>query len=195
LRLSLHHNAQQKETRLRNTRFSTTALCALIGYIRCRGGRNLRDGSGRQAGMLRVTDVLLSHFLFTGAILQLPLEMKLPAYVGGHIAGERNRKTSGYFPPQGSFYFTRRCRFSMTEFWVCFSCCIAEQPQPKRRRRIDRSMIGEPMNFVHTTHVGSGDMNLGHSSVSHFDHFESQMNLGLAASDFNSCVLYLAFKV
>uniref|UniRef100_A0A8D2ZZH5 CRIB domain-containing protein n=1 Tax=Scophthalmus maximus TaxID=52904 RepID=A0A8D2ZZH5_SCOMX len=49
----------------------------------------------------------------------------------------------------------------MTEFWVCFSCCIAEQPQPKRRRRIDRSMIGEPTNFVHTTHVGSGDMGLG----------------------------------
>ncbi|TNN55869.1 CDC42 small effector protein 2-A [Liparis tanakae] len=52
----------------------------------------------------------------------------------------------------------------MTEFWVCFSCCIAEQPQPKRRRRIDRSMIGEPTNFVHTTHVGSGDMGLGLSS-------------------------------
>uniref|UniRef100_A0AAV2LTJ2 CRIB domain-containing protein n=1 Tax=Knipowitschia caucasica TaxID=637954 RepID=A0AAV2LTJ2_KNICA len=53
----------------------------------------------------------------------------------------------------------------MTEFWVCFSCCIAEQPQPKRRRRIDRSMIGEPTNFVHTTHVGSGDMGLGLASV------------------------------
>uniref|UniRef100_UPI00358EBDFC CDC42 small effector protein 2 n=1 Tax=Myxine glutinosa TaxID=7769 RepID=UPI00358EBDFC len=46
----------------------------------------------------------------------------------------------------------------MSEFWICFSCCVAEQPQPKRRRRIDRSMIGEPMNFVHTAHVGSGDM-------------------------------------
>ncbi|XP_056881218.1 CDC42 small effector protein 2 [Takifugu flavidus] len=53
----------------------------------------------------------------------------------------------------------------MTEFWVCFSCCIAEQPQPKRRRRIDRSMIGEPTNFVHTTHVGSGEMGLGLASV------------------------------
>lgn len=31
-------------------------------------------------------------------------------------------------------------------------------PQKKRRRRIDRSMIGEPMNFVHLTHIGSGDM-------------------------------------
>ncbi|KAL4613310.1 CDC42 small effector protein 2 [Arapaima gigas] len=51
----------------------------------------------------------------------------------------------------------------MTEFWVCFSCCIAEQPQPKRRRRIDRSMIGAPTNFVHTTHVGSGDVGLGFS--------------------------------
>uniref|UniRef100_A0A8C4Q6L8 CDC42 small effector 2 n=1 Tax=Eptatretus burgeri TaxID=7764 RepID=A0A8C4Q6L8_EPTBU len=46
----------------------------------------------------------------------------------------------------------------MSEFWICFSCCVAEQPQPKRRRRIDRSMIGEPMNFVHTAHVGSGDI-------------------------------------
>ncbi|XP_034044153.1 CDC42 small effector protein 2 [Thalassophryne amazonica] len=53
----------------------------------------------------------------------------------------------------------------MTEFWVCFSCCIAEQPQPKRRRRIDRSMIGEPTNFVHTTHVGSGDLTMGFPSV------------------------------
>lgn len=35
----------------------------------------------------------------------------------------------------------------------------------KRRRRIDRSMIGEPTNFVHTTHVGSGDMGLGLASV------------------------------
>ncbi|KAJ8252446.1 hypothetical protein COCON_G00217580 [Conger conger] len=49
----------------------------------------------------------------------------------------------------------------MTELWICFTCCIAEQPQPKRRRRIDRSMIGEPTNFVHTTHVGSGDMAMG----------------------------------
>ncbi|GAA6074123.1 CDC42 small effector protein 2-like [Tachysurus ichikawai] len=53
----------------------------------------------------------------------------------------------------------------MTEFWVCFSCCIAEQPQPKRRRRIDRSMIGEPTNFVHMTHVGSGEMGMGHAAV------------------------------
>lgn len=33
--------------------------------------------------------------------------------------------------------------------------------QKKRRRRIDRSMIGEPMNFVHLTHIGSGDMAAG----------------------------------
>uniref|UniRef100_K7EXU4 CRIB domain-containing protein n=1 Tax=Pelodiscus sinensis TaxID=13735 RepID=K7EXU4_PELSI len=30
--------------------------------------------------------------------------------------------------------------------------------QKKKRRRIDRTMIGEPMNFVHLTHIGSGDM-------------------------------------
>ncbi|KAG1970992.1 CDC42 small effector protein [Pimephales promelas] len=53
----------------------------------------------------------------------------------------------------------------MSEFWLCFNCCIAEQPQPKRRRRIDRSMIGEPTNFVHTAHVGSGDIFSGMNSV------------------------------
>ncbi|KAB5543653.1 hypothetical protein PHYPO_G00081810 [Pangasianodon hypophthalmus] len=53
----------------------------------------------------------------------------------------------------------------MSEFWLCFNCCIAEQPQPKRRRRIDRSMIGEPTNFVHTAHVGSGDLFSGMDSV------------------------------
>uniref|UniRef100_UPI00398E51E4 CDC42 small effector protein 2-C-like n=1 Tax=Pristiophorus japonicus TaxID=55135 RepID=UPI00398E51E4 len=46
----------------------------------------------------------------------------------------------------------------MSDSWACFSCCAEDEPEPKRRVRIDRSMIGEPMNFVHTAHVGSGDM-------------------------------------
>ncbi|NWH41941.1 C42S1 protein, partial [Chloropsis hardwickii] len=47
----------------------------------------------------------------------------------------------------------------MSDFWHKLGCCVVEKPQPKkRRRRIDRSMIGEPMNFVHLTHIGSGDM-------------------------------------
>ncbi|KAM6394693.1 CDC42 small effector protein 2-like [Rhynochetos jubatus] len=54
----------------------------------------------------------------------------------------------------------------MSEFWLCFNCCIAEHPQPKRRRRIDRNLIGEPTNFVHTAHVGSGDLFNGMNSVS-----------------------------
>lgn len=33
-------------------------------------------------------------------------------------------------------------------------------------------MIGEPTNFVHTTHVGSGDMGMGLGSV---DHVQTQM--------------------
>ncbi|XP_035669709.1 CDC42 small effector protein 2-like [Branchiostoma floridae] len=45
----------------------------------------------------------------------------------------------------------------MSETWVCFSCCYTEQPQP-RRKRIDRTMIGQPTNFVHTGHIGHGDM-------------------------------------
>uniref|UniRef100_A0A8D0GEU9 CDC42 small effector 1 n=1 Tax=Sphenodon punctatus TaxID=8508 RepID=A0A8D0GEU9_SPHPU len=47
----------------------------------------------------------------------------------------------------------------MSDFWHKLGCCVVEKPQPKRRRRrIDRTMIGEPMNFVHLTHIGSGDM-------------------------------------
>ncbi|NXF27919.1 C42S1 protein, partial [Rhodinocichla rosea] len=43
----------------------------------------------------------------------------------------------------------------MSDFWHKLGCCVVEKPQPKkRRRRIDRSMIGEPMNFVHLTHIG-----------------------------------------
>ncbi|KAG5270629.1 hypothetical protein AALO_G00194810 [Alosa alosa] len=71
----------------------------------------------------------------------------------------------------------------MTEFWVCFSCCIAEQPQPKRRRRIDRSMIGEPTNFVHTTHVGSGDMNIAPSVDSVQAQMRSKGGYGNGVSD------------
>ncbi|NXD06316.1 C4S2B protein, partial [Nothocercus nigrocapillus] len=54
----------------------------------------------------------------------------------------------------------------MTEFLVCFSWCNGEPPQPKRRRRLDRDMIGEPMNFVHTAHVGAREMSSGFPSVS-----------------------------
>lgn len=34
----------------------------------------------------------------------------------------------------------------------------ASKPVPPRRPKIDRSMIGEPTNFQHTGHIGSGDM-------------------------------------
>lgn len=46
---------------------------------------------------------------------------------------------------------------AMSDMLVCFTCCIPEQPPP-RRRKIDRSMIGLPTNFTHTGHIGSGDM-------------------------------------
>ncbi|XP_077483927.1 CDC42 small effector protein Spec2 [Amblyomma americanum] len=58
----------------------------------------------------------------------------------------------------------------MGDIWVqCFACCMTEQPAPKRRRRIDRSMIGNPTNFQHTAHVGSGDMNV------HLNALQNQM--------------------
>uniref|UniRef100_A0A8C6YH07 CRIB domain-containing protein n=1 Tax=Naja naja TaxID=35670 RepID=A0A8C6YH07_NAJNA len=52
----------------------------------------------------------------------------------------------------------------MTEFLVCFNCCIGDQPQTKR---LDRKMIGEPMNFVHITHFGTKEMTNNPPSVGH----------------------------
>nr|XP_046920263.1 CDC42 small effector protein 2-like isoform X2 [Dermatophagoides farinae]XP_046920264.1 CDC42 small effector protein 2-like isoform X2 [Dermatophagoides farinae]XP_046920265.1 CDC42 small effector protein 2-like isoform X2 [Dermatophagoides farinae] len=49
----------------------------------------------------------------------------------------------------------------MSELWIqCFTCGIVANNRPQTtRRRIDRSMIGNPTNFRHTAHVGgSGDM-------------------------------------
>ncbi|XP_051778752.1 CDC42 small effector protein 1 isoform X2 [Erpetoichthys calabaricus] len=47
----------------------------------------------------------------------------------------------------------------MSNFWHKIGCCVVVKPPPKKRRpRIDRTMIGEPMNFIHLTHIGSGDM-------------------------------------
>eukprot|EP00041_Stephanoeca_diplocostata_P012816 m.215567 g.215567 ORF g.215567 m.215567 type:complete len:103 (-) comp19103_c0_seq2:1809-2117(-) len=43
--------------------------------------------------------------------------------------------------------------------WAC--PCISGQPAEtvqKKRPKIDRSMIGEPTNFQHTSHIGSTDM-------------------------------------
>jgi len=50
------------------------------------------------------------------------------------------------------------------ELWLqWFSCCINQpaQQRKRQRRRIDRSMIGEPTNFQHTGHIGSGDVEGG----------------------------------
>ncbi|XP_071942102.1 CDC42 small effector protein 2-like isoform X2 [Antedon mediterranea] len=47
----------------------------------------------------------------------------------------------------------------MGDLWICFGCCVAQQPpSSKRRRHIDRSMIGLPTDFRHTGHIGSGEM-------------------------------------
>ena len=39
------------------------------------------------------------------------------------------------------------------------------QKRAQQRRRIDRSMIGEPTNFRHTGHVGSGDVEMGNNRL------------------------------
>lgn len=44
--------------------------------------------------------------------------------------------------------------------------------QPQQRIRIDRSMIGNPTNFVHTGHIGSADVEL---SSNHLNAIQNQM--------------------
>lgn len=45
----------------------------------------------------------------------------------------------------------------------------------KRRRRLDRNMIGEPMNFVHNAHVGTREMSSDFSSTASIqDHMKSK---------------------
>ncbi|XP_005805535.1 CDC42 small effector protein 1 [Xiphophorus maculatus] len=50
----------------------------------------------------------------------------------------------------------------MSDFWHKMGCCVVAKPPPKKnRRKIDRSMIGAPTNFIHLTHIGSGEMGDG----------------------------------
>ena len=51
-----------------------------------------------------------------------------------------------------------------------FMGCIAPEPEPTRPR-IDRSMIGNPTNFIHTAHVGATDATQGIQTG-----LQSQMN-------------------
>ncbi|CAG5887718.1 unnamed protein product [Menidia menidia] len=56
----------------------------------------------------------------------------------------------------------------MSDFWHKMGCCVVAKPPPKKKRRkIDPSMIGEPTNFVHLTHIGSGEMADGMQPVRH----------------------------
>ncbi|OWR45103.1 CDC42 small effector 2 protein [Danaus plexippus plexippus] len=49
-----------------------------------------------------------------------------------------------------------------SEMWLqWFACCYQPAAQAQRtRRRIDRSMIGEPTNFQHTGHIGSSEVEM-----------------------------------
>ncbi|KPP79291.1 hypothetical protein Z043_101141 [Scleropages formosus] len=55
--------------------------------------------------------------------------------------------------------------------------------QKKKRRKIDRSMIGEPMNFVHLTHVGSGEMAGGMPPLGSMQHMRSKGHGSSARND------------
>ncbi|KAK7484618.1 hypothetical protein BaRGS_00024144 [Batillaria attramentaria] len=64
----------------------------------------------------------------------------------------------------------------MGDALLCFSCCITEQPQPKRRRRLDPSMIGLPTDFRHTAHIGSGDFTSTMQSPPQLHSVQNQMS-------------------
>ncbi|KAL0269740.1 UNVERIFIED_CONTAM: hypothetical protein PYX00_007374 [Menopon gallinae] len=66
------------------------------------------------------------------------------------------------------------------EIWLqWFGCCTNQAAQQRKRQavrrtrpRIDRSMIGNPTNFQHTVHIGSGDIQ---TENSHLNALQSQM--------------------
>ncbi|KAF7998281.1 hypothetical protein HCN44_009679 [Aphidius gifuensis] len=70
---------------------------------------------------------------------------------------------------------------SSGEVWIqWFTCCLSQQgpgarnkrQRPQNRIRIDRSMIGAPTNFQHTTHIGSGELDM---SSAHLTAIQNQM--------------------
>lgn len=66
------------------------------------------------------------------------------------------------------------------EIWLQWFGCCTNQPAQQRKRqaarrtraRIDRSMIGNPTNFQHTVHIGSGDVQM---ETSHLNALQNQM--------------------
>nr|XP_040570370.1 CDC42 small effector protein 2-A-like [Lepeophtheirus salmonis]ADD24369.1 CDC42 small effector protein 2-A [Lepeophtheirus salmonis]ADD38356.1 CDC42 small effector protein 2-A [Lepeophtheirus salmonis] len=47
----------------------------------------------------------------------------------------------------------------MSEVWIqMFRCCATQEVPSSSRRRIDRSMIGNPTDFRHTAHIGTNDL-------------------------------------
>ncbi|CAG7818078.1 unnamed protein product [Allacma fusca] len=44
-----------------------------------------------------------------------------------------------------------------SDFLQWFVCCVPTPP-PNQRRKIDRSMIGNPTDFRHTGHLGTDDL-------------------------------------
>ncbi|XP_065886301.1 CDC42 small effector protein 2-A-like [Dysidea avara] len=45
----------------------------------------------------------------------------------------------------------------MGDAYSCLNCFGAEDPPPRTRPKIDKSLIGTPQNFQHTGHIGSTD--------------------------------------
>lgn len=56
----------------------------------------------------------------------------------------------------------------MSELLIqCFTCCVTQQRPRKRLRRIDKSIIGTPMHFRHTAHIGSENTDIHLDSLMH----------------------------
>lgn len=80
----------------------------------------------------------------------------LTARVKTVLLGEKTVELTEGTPPAPSMSYAST--MSAGDVWVqWFKCCVTQQA-PQKRRRIDRSMIGQPTNFMHLGHVGAGDM-------------------------------------
>ncbi|KAL5469416.1 hypothetical protein EMCRGX_G030669 [Ephydatia muelleri] len=81
----------------------------------------------------------------------------------------------------------------MGDTWSCLTCLNAEEPPQRRRPKIDRSMIGQPQNFVHTGHIGSsdfgsGDMGTVQSQMQSKGGYEARTQVPMGATPTGSAV-------
>lgn len=76
------------------------------------------------------------------------------------------------------------------DFVQMFKCCMSTDSshQGPPRRRIDRSMIGHPTNFIHTSHLGTNDLMTTSQAPTQFSAMASKGGYGMGFASSHSSV-------